>query len=585
MTDTYLVSGVLEMMELMRTEYAHACSSNIIALTPEVLECSIVNGWSNVQMPHWLQEISTFNYDFEIKLRQKLAELEKRSSEKRSVIGASHKCSWNYYYNYTLFHVSKACVELADKMAPNLIGIDNLSVVSPKNAQDYYFDSLLQPLLLHYQLNKSGISCKLKIIQTNKTTPYYREDAYHFIPESIAASKAKVDECADQSTILISPAALFYSGDQAKLNSLVNELSRSISVTARRPQVSMFPSPYWQVIESSPEFNSQISVEEALRSLPAQQKQAVLDYANYVTTETVELFCALMGTDNLRADPFFANQIKRIKDRLLWQSLIFVFLNSYYKSRILHSTIVTVIDAAVSGPIQSVGLESGASLFCLPHSSVVNLPTNCSCSVLTDWWTPHHSVSLFGDANRAFYFADANDVSIEEKKDPIKTILFIHNGFFESLFSSMSFVYLREIVQWLQEFANKNGIQVIHRFKPGGQNPFNAFCQLLGLEVEETVHISKIPLNELMVQADLVLSVDEPTSALWKSIEVGLPVLLIADRKFVDISLIDNEIISAFSFADAKDILSGFFCAPETFEGYRRSQCDRALHKKNRLKN
>ena len=133
--------GVAELNCYFSLHPMDASESNIIALTTNVLNEAIVRGWQNVQMPQWILDKATYNYEFNQKLVRKLTNLERESSIKRAVIGGAKICAWNYYFNTTFLQQMRASIELAGYLTGHLSEVEELLILAPANPADYFFDS------------------------------------------------------------------------------------------------------------------------------------------------------------------------------------------------------------------------------------------------------------------------------------------------------------------------------------------------------------------------------------------------------------------------------------------------------------
>ena len=81
-------------------------------------------------------------------------------------------------------------------------------------------------------------------------------------------------------------------------------------------------------------------------------------------------------------------------------------------------------------------------------------------------------------------------------------------------------------------------------------------------------------------ESDLVIAIDEPSTALWEVLSQGCPVLLIADREFTSASVSDGDILCPVSFQLAKIMLMQWFMDPSKFNEYRTLQLNKYKNKK-----
>jgi hypothetical protein len=108
--------------------------------------------------------------------------------------------------------------------------------------------------------------------------------------------------------------------------------------------------------------------------------------------------------------------------------------------------------------------------------------------------------------------------------------------------------------------------------KPGDQTPAHFYVDLLGLDVLETAGEAKIALTEVIDQSELVISFDEPSSALWTAMIRGCPVVLVTNRELSNESLYDGDVLRAFTEEVALKLLRNFITNPESLNDYRDSQ-------------
>ena len=81
-------------------------------------------------------------------------------------------------------------------------------------------------------------------------------------------------------------------------------------------------------------------------------------------------------------------------------------------------------------------------------------------------------------------------------------------------------------------------------------------------------------------ESDLVIAIDEPSTALWEVLSQGCSVLLIADREFTSASVSDGDILCPVSFQLAKITLMQWFMDPSKFNEYRTLQLNKYKSKK-----
>ena len=524
--NTILVLGVAELNCYFSQHPIVARESSFIALTTNVLNEAIVRGWQNVQMPEWVLDKATYSYEFNQVLVLKLAALEKEASKKRALIGGTKPCVWNYYFNTTFLQQMRASIDLAKKISGHLSGVEELLILAPDNPADYFFESFSQPAVIQYELSKNGIGCKLLVMKCQESVPTYNKDAYEYLPNLWSKKTQDYWSGGAGARIIMSPAAVFRRADKQKVDLILKSFREELVSAFGSMEFLAFPFPFkfWQHFKDSELFNEQITVIQALEYLSPSLRESVQQYVHWLTHETKSIYLEVLALDGFVDSELFKAQISRVNDRHIWQSLNFVGLLDLFRKKPVHASIVSIIDGGVNGPIQSAVMETGGELFCTPHSHVVNWPTDTECSVLTEWWTPHESVPLLG---------------------------------------------------------GMNGCDVAHRLKPFDQTPHRAYCNILGLDVSKCELTLKSSVAQNASESDLVIAVDEPSTALWEVLSQGCPVLLIADREFTSASVSDGDILCPVSFQLAKIMLMQWLMDPSKFNEYRTLQLNKYKNKKN----
>ena len=581
--NTILVLGVAELNCYFSLHPMDASESNVIALTTNVLNEAIVRGWQNVRMPEWILDKATYNYEFNQKLVRKLTDLERESSIRRAVIGGTRMCAWNYYFNTTFLQQMRASIELAGYLTGHLSGFEELLILATANPADYFFDSFLQPAAMQHVLLKSGISCKLLMMDCQESVPTYIKDAYQCLPNLRSGRLQDQWSGGVGARIIMSPAAVFRRADKQKVDLILKSFREELVPAFGSMEFLAFPFPFkfWQHFKDSEFFNEQITAIQALECLSPSLRESVQQYVHWLTNATKSIYLEVLELAGFGESELFKAQISRVNDRHMWQCLNFVGLLELFRKKPVHASIVSIIDGGVNGPIQSAVMETSGELFCTPHSHIVNWPTDTECSVLTEWWTPHESVPLLGGMNKTYYLED-NWQSADARKGGVSPgrLLFLYNGVHDSVYSLASMAYIKSVVEWITDLAGKYGCDVAHRLKPFDQTPHRAYCDILGLDVSRCELTLKSSVAQNASESDLVIAIDEPSTALWEVLSQGCPVLLIADREFTSASVSDGDILCPVSFQLAKITLMQWFMDPSKFNEYRTLQLNKYKNKK-----
>jgi hypothetical protein len=107
----------------------------------------------------------------------------------------------------------------------------------------------------------------------------------------------------------------------------------------------------------------------------------------------------------------------------------------------------------------------------------VNWTTQCESIVVTEWWQPVPSRTLWGHLNQCVYIDNKNFESPENSKTELhfKNWMVIYNGVQENLSNSVSWEFISEVINLLKNQSQVQKINLIHRLKPGDQTPIKTF--------------------------------------------------------------------------------------------------------------
>jgi hypothetical protein len=234
---------------------------------------------------------------------------------------------------------------------------------------------------------------------------------------------------------------------------------------------------------------------------------------------------------------------------------------------------LTIQDSTLNGPFASAALKNNIPLYIFPHSHVINWRTLTKSVVVTEWWQPKESESIFGEKNTTIYLEHKKNTKIKEQNEVNKTEwMVIYNGIQENIANTVKFSFVREVIDYIERKIINTDLKIIHRLKPGDQTPVNTYAEMLGKNVEELNEIVKQNLEFLLTKTKLVISVDEPSSALWEALINGCAVILVTDRELPYESLCDNQIIKAINMEDFKKLINRIISDEKEFDDYHSMQ-------------
>lgn len=548
-----LVLGPAELLGLNREFPDLVMNAEIIALTSEVYEASITQNIGKVIFPDWAQAIRTYDEEIRKKIEIKLRTLEEESNIKRTELfeDCIHKVDWNYITNYLQTSVLCASITWAKLAAPELENFSRIDVVALHHTTDFYFDSGIQASLLCDKLIQLGLNAKLLQLdeRTNATT--YRPQMFEFIPD--LNNDAFIESwTSNNSKVLIATAAIYSTTDQKKIGHILNSSFKDCLTY-------VYPIPMWQVINSSKELQARCSIDIVLNRLSLAERSKSLEYANWLTDKTEESLIECLDVPNLKNNPIFRLHINRLSKRHLFQTLTFIEWRRTLSLNRIEMLAITMQDSGVNGPLASAVLNQNGLIILFPHSKIINWPTPCQCIVATDWWQPLEPRTLWNEPNKCIYFDTEINTPLEQKNKPATPQwAILYNGTNLNLFNTLGLTFLKKIIQLAKDYTDKANIELIHRLKPGNQTPINTYCEILNIDVTHTLANLNKPLTEFLKPIELVIAVDEPSSALWDSLSSGCAVILISDRKLQSESVLDNDIITAISYEEFRNLLDKF---------------------------
>lgn len=569
-----LILGPAELDGLWREYPDRILQSECIALTPYVYEYALSNPrFHNIKYPKWVQGISTFSMHDYHKIESYLIELEDTSDQLRQelFIEKSTKVDWNYQSNFLLALMIVSARSFATQAKAHLASFQHVDIVALNHAGEFYFDSCLQSVVLCHELQRLGITASLLLLDERAKAATYIPELYESIP-NLFSNKFSQDWQSVKRSVLVATSAIYLKDDQQKLG-LVLKGAYSDSVPI------IYPLPLWSVINSSKEFSDQCTIAQALNQLSDDEKSKCLFYSDWLTSTTENILITIFEDESLRANPLFKAQVNRLHKRHLLQTLTFIGWRNAFKIQSPQMLALTVQDSSINGPLASAAKIFNIDVIVFPHSHIVNWRTPCECIVATEWWQPKEAKTLWGEENQSIYF----DMPVYSKEDGSSNAkssnwMILYNGVQRNLASSVAWPFMQQVVNLIQQLAKKAGANLTHRLKPGDQTPFNTFCNLLEIDKTSTTETLKAPLQDLLKSTDLVLSIDDPSSALWQALSSSCAVVLVTDRPLPKESMADGEILCAMNLIEFTKLLESFIHEPGALEKFRLQQQEKFLN-------
>lgn len=561
-----LILGPAELNGLLREYPEKLWSNECIALTPDVFELTFKDKrFKNIKYPEWVQEIKTFLEDNYNRIEKELINLETESYQERNRIFNSEKkiVDWNYQSNFFLFYMSMASKEFAKKAYKSLIKYEKIEIISLTHAGEFYFDSCLQPLVLNSELHKLGINTDITVLDEKAQASTYHSQIYQIIP-NIFSNQFKTKWKNSKIDTLIATCAIYNKLDQQKLIQILN----SNNFGERHV---IYPLPLWSVLKESELFNNKINIYEAIELLTEDEREKCLVYANWLTQKTKEKLLSCLDNEKIEKENLFGIQINRLHKRHILQSLVYTAWRNAFKLHKVNMVAITVQDSSINGPIASAATIYESEILTFPHSRIVNWRTICKNIVVTEWWQPQEPLSLWGDKNQIVYFDQVEKKEIKEN-DKIKNWLIIYNGVQENIANSVAWPFVKKVINCVEKYAIKNKKTLRHRLKPGDQTPINTYSKVLGIDKNRLLNDLQLPMEDLLSQAELVIAIDDPSSALWEALHNNCAVILVTDRVLMKESVVDNEIIQPMNYENFNKKIIEFVENQINLTNYRQEQ-------------
>lgn len=570
-----LVLGQAELLGLNREFPDLVLNSQIIALTSDVYEAAIINNIEGVIFPDWVKAIHTYDEKIREKIEKKFRLLEEESNIKRSEIfkNCNHKVDWNYVTNYLQTSVLCASITWAKLAAPKLEKFSRIYVVALHHISDFYFDSGIPAALLCEKLIQIGIKSTLLQLDERTNAATYRPQMFEFIPD-LNNDIFLNSWSTNNSNVLIATAAIYSKSDQQKLGNI-------LSSSFENSTPSVYPIPMWQVINASKCFQNIISIDLILKRLSNTEKNDCINYSDWLTDKTEDYLVECLEIFNLKNNSSFRLQINRLRKRHLFQCLTFIEWRRTLALKRVEMLAITMQDSGVNGPLASAVLCNNGLVILFPHSKIINWPTSCDCIVATDWWQPIEPRTLWNEPNKCIYFDTGTPKFFEEhNKLSSPEWALLYNGTHLNIFNTLSWSFLIQVVELVKNHTDKYNIKLNHRLKPGNQTPVNVYCEILNLNYKDiSIELNK-SLEVFLAPIQLVISIDEPSSALWDALSYGCAVILVSERKLHLESVIDNDIISAISYNEFEKLLNYFSNDSSALYNYHSQQQSKYIIKR-----
>lgn len=526
-----------------------AKEANWLCLTIDALDRCLQLHLPRAQMPSWLQSFRTFSANDGRFIFSKLQELEESCIDQRKSMGFNEDAYWNHQHNLILLSQLTSAKKTATLAAENLSRSDYFLIPQRLGVGDYHHPGGLMTAILRDKLQKSGFKIGTIYLQMSKLVSDY-SNAYNHIPNywSLDVSNGWRQSI---SNVLVSPSGLFYKSDHQILLQLLQNLGVNSKAWVLSPS-------FWSVIADGAGFKERVSVQSAYENLSPSIQQAVKVMVGFMAVSTDELMREILG-DQIESLDLYQYQIQRIKQRYFFQCLTFLGMTHLCSIKPLDALVVSNLDGGINGPLFSVAQESSSPCYMIPHSHIVNQYSDGPCTVITEYWQPKPSITYQGEVNTVIHLPSEKsklDLINLPKKNKYLKVLILFNGIHRWTSLSTSIDFLKKMVSDIAQLCSDFGVELVFRLKPGDQTPLDAYSHLLGIDRTACQAALKEPLDDMLRKTDLVIALDDPSTALWGAIELGCAVVLIADRPFTYSTLIDGDILQVNSPEQGLSLIS-----------------------------
>lgn len=512
-----------------------------LCLTIDALDRCLQLQLPHAQMPTWLQAAGTFSVDEHRSLYLKLQGLEESFIAQRNSMGFNEHAYWNHQHNLALLTQFSSAQKTAALAAESLSKSAPLMILQRMGVGDYHFSGGLLTAIVRDTLQDAGFQIETIYLPLSQLVSAYAPTVYSQIPNYWSTEVCLSWQQAN-SNVVVSPSGLFYKADQKKLLQLMQKLG----VTSK---TWMLSPPFWNVIPDGPGFRDRVSVQTAYQNLSPSMQQALMAMVESMTASTDEVMQEILGDHMERLDLYHL-QIQRIKQRYLFQCLTFLGMAHLCAIKPMDALVVSHLDGGINGPLFSAAQEAAAPCYMLPHSHVINLASEGPCTVMTEYWQPKPSMSHRGEVNVPIHLSteinpDTTIASWSVPRPQKAVVLF--NGIHRWTALNTGLSFIKQTLADIKQTCSKAGYELAYRLKPGDQTPLDALCQLFELDRELCQKGLDEPLDAIFKNTELVIAIDDPSSALWEALELGCAVILIANRPFISSTLLDGNILESCS--------------------------------------
>ncbi len=565
-----IILGPEELIGLEQEYPDRVYSSELVAVTPDAYEKSFHTGLSlKVQYPKWAQAIRTFSIDSYKKVEFYLKQLEKESFNIRSQIfeGDTYRVDWNYQSNFFILNMLLSGRSFAKQAYEHLKKYELIELVTLKHAGEFYFDSCIQPVIVCHELQKLGLNAQLLVLDERFKANTHQPHMYENIPDIFSENFLR-NLKKDKKSLLIATAAIYRNADQKKLIHFIEE-------NYRKSKRLVYPLPMWPVIKKSDIFEQNCTLQKALELLSKEDRTLSIAYTEWLSSNTESTILKCLDDYSLRENTLFRMQMQRLFKRHLYQILTYLGWRKAFNNNNFEILALTIQDSGINGPISSAALLSGVKVVVFPHSHVLNWETQTKSLVVTEWWQPVESKSLWGESNQTIYYnqSERDEKIINTERTKCNKWMILYNGVQENIYNTVAWPFIQKVVEFILIQTQSSQVSLVHRLKPGDQTPLITFCELLQLDRVKVIQEGLKPsLDELFFQCELIISIDDPSSALWEALSKGCAVILVADRPLTKESLIDMDVLSPVDLTSFIELIKSFIHDPDALEIYKSNQ-------------
>jgi hypothetical protein len=555
------VRGVLRQSPWFGAKAAWICLS--IDAYDQCLSLSI----PSVEFPEWLQQRATLPASVVLKIFAAMQLVDDAGAEERRFLGFSGESRWNHQYHLELIAVTAAAV-LASKLAVDRLDKQRHYLVPQRdNPGDYHFPGVLPAAIMLRELQEAGLSVEGVYLPPNHLNAQYSPSVYDQIPNFWSNEVVRRWE-SSRRPILYSPAGLFYPSDRKMSSILLDSFGEIDSSWFISP-------PFWNVNGHGRSWGHSIDLQAAFSQLDDDIQSAAVYLVESMVTTASDALISQLG-EKISGYEQFSKQVCRLRQRYLFQVLTFLGLSTLHANRTSAAVVVTALDGGLNGPLHSIADAYGVPCFVLPHSRVVPAAIDGPGIVLTEYWQPRDSKSPDGKANKTIYFPSLESAQQKtECKEEQKSIriTIILNGIHRGISTLLSVQYLRETLNAIKLICASGGADLKVRLKPGDQTPIRAYSELLSLNMADCTENLEKPLDQVLAETDLVVAIGEPSTAVWRGIELGCAALVISDDEPLSYGTnIDEKIISMRSTTEGLSLIRKFVGDPVELHRYRSRQ-------------